>query len=64
MQRKYGINKTERGLRVYNDNRADKPNCGEFGTIIVPPYNIKADTLRTSAQQWILLYEECDSGSK
>lgn len=37
VMRAIGINKTERGLRVFNSSRADKSNLSEFGTIMTPP---------------------------
>lgn len=35
--RTIGINRTERGLRVFNSSRSDKSNLSEFGTIMTPP---------------------------
>lgn len=58
MKRNYGISITDRGLRVYNANRTDIPNCSEYGTIYMYPYRCKCDTLRTCAQPFILLYNE------
>lgn len=48
------INETDRGWRVYNKARSDKPNIGEYGTMFVPPYKVKTDTLRTCAYIWIV----------
>lgn len=59
VMRAIGINKTERGLRVFNSSRADKSNLSEFGTIMTPPpYGNKTDTLRTCACVHVIEYEE------
>lgn len=55
--REFGINMSGRGLRVFNASRNDKPNIGVYGTIYVPPYDSKTDTLRTCAGVWILVCE-------
>lgn len=57
MSRTLCLNLTDRGFRVYQSNRADKPTANEYGVIYTPAYNFKADTLRVTGAQWLMVIE-------